>query len=175
MSLSPCTCCGYLLPLQSHDQLCPECGAGLARRVRIGARRDIYTVALLFYIIFSAPTILALLTTISGWLVAHFVLRIPNPHWVQHGEYLSLDILGAINGLLFLLSLVTLPFAALVVPLVIIGEYRLVRALHRTGRGTCRFAVLIAVPFVAAAAVWWPIPGLTTEPLIRVLSNWLPD
>lgn len=170
-----CTCCRYPLALECESVICPECGADAARRAATSSRHTFYKNALITYVVCALPTALCAPTLLAGWFVAHFVVHIRSPHWVQNGEHASLDLLGGVWYATFAASVVTLPLAALLLPVVIVGKYRLAASRHGAQLGLFLFALLLSLPLLVAAFLCFPIPSAATPALALQLGDWIPD
>lgn len=169
MNLQPCHCCGYLLPLQSHDQLCPECGKDDTARTVAAHRCTFANVTSSAFIGFISPVLLHAITLALGWCIAHLFLGIGN-RAVDHGEYASLDFLGAFAHLFLFLSICALPFAMILLPVAVCANVRAVAIRVQSRTRFWAFILLAALPFAIAFILFGP-----TRSIVPSFGSWLPD
>jgi hypothetical protein len=105
-----------------------------------------------------------------GWILAHGVFHIRNPHWVQHGEHAALDVLG----ICFMLSSIPSFFACwaslLALPCTLIAQWRAHNAHRLAPWRTYLFILAITFPGAILVAMMRPFGGSAWG-----LVDWLPD
>jgi hypothetical protein len=108
-----------------------------------------------------------ILVLLVGWLFAHVVIRIPNPHWVQDGEYVTLDTFGWLFSLVAVPGMLSAALSLFLLPLAALAQWT--ANPRRRWRAIVLLAIL-ATPLVCVIAMFRPFGG----PPLGIV-DWIPD
>jgi len=114
------------------------------------------------------PVWFSVLTLCLGWSIAHLVLPIPSPHWVQDGQYPILDALGIVAMLAMLPGMA----CTLLAPLLLTFS---VRAYLRSPAASTRWRGIAWLLVLSAPAVVVVLLFLRPWGSPLGLVDWMPD
>ena len=120
-----------------------------------------------WYALLVAPSWCMILVLLVGWLFAHVVIRIPNPHWVQDGEYVTLDTFGWLFSLVAVPGMLSAALSLFLLPLAALAQWT--ANPRRRWRAIVLLAIL-ATPLVCVIAMFRPFGG----PPLGIV-DWIPD
>ena len=170
MATEICAVCGYELSGLSADAACPECGAGAEARRKRSHSRGVFTWLAVAVAAMTLPSLANLVISVVGWFVAHKVIHIRNPHWVQWGEHSVLDVLGIAWLLTFLLTFLSMYIAPVVLVIAVVTLW-----LDGGRSQAARFrltAVMIALTFPLSLQ---GLSFLYPSEIPQGLIDWIPD